>query len=283
MSSTIVYLIKKPNDPDRVQPVVGIIKKAVLKLNDVYTFQKTYINHDEQFFNSNPPDETKMFIAIGGDGTMLDALKKSTQIDDVKGVIGINLGKVGFLTDFTVDDTLEQTLFDILGGGSKYKIEERIALCTETKWNNSIAFNEFSISSEFSDTMIEYTLKINNHYAGIHRANSIIVGTPTGSTAYTLSAGGGLLLPTMEAMQIVPVAPFSLTSRPIITNSKDIVSIEVESQGNIVIRADGHIIGGAYKSTRVAITQTQYKGKIVHSEDWNYFDMLTQKLGWKSI
>lgn len=276
---TKILIIPKLDNPGSVFPVVAVIHQVVHELNQHYPLVKIVDD-----LTQLSTEDKLLVIAVGGDGTMLEAMKIASFSPIETYVVGINLGTVGFLTDFVPDEKLFDHIWQMILDPLAFPIENRIGLQLRTI-NDTIfapAFNEFSISSETSDTMIKYHLYVNNHNAGEHRANSILIGTPTGSTAYTLSAGGGLLLPTMEAMQIVPVAPFSLTSRPIITSSKDIVTIKVTAPGNIIVRADGNSVGGGYKSLEVSVTQGP-RVNIVHSNGWNYFNMLTQKLGWKSV
>lgn len=233
-----------------------------------------------------------LVIAIGGDGTMLEALRLAHKYHAT--ATGINLGTVGFLTDFINDQgQLVNDLYDAIHEIGWSPVEQRVALqChlhdkgTDSTPFDRLAFNEFVISNKLSDHLIKYTLFIGNRCAGVHRANALIVGTPTGSTAYSLSAGGGLLLPSMEAMQIIPVAPINLTSRPIIIPSNEDIRISVETKGEWLLKADGTTLGtyenDHFIDTQVVITQSDHKVEILHSKHWSFFDMLNQKLGWKN-
>ncbi len=145
------------------------------------------------------------------------------------------------------------------------------------------AFNEYVISNVSSDELIRYHLEINDIDAGFHRANAVIVGTPTGSTAYTLSAGGSLMYPSMNVMQIIPVAPLSLSSRPIIVPSDAVVRITAETEGSFSIRGDGKRLTQfeGNKNIPIEITQSLKYTRILHSRNYSFFDMLTNKLHWK--
>lgn len=225
---------------------------------------------------------TTLVIGIGGDGTMLQAARFAHRAN--AWAIGVNLGKVGFLTDIANDPELPQKILAAVNEPSKLLQEERIALTTTVAEyvDQSTVFNEYVISNQYSDIPIRYHLNIGNVDAGLHRANSLIVGTPTGSTAYTLSAGGGLILPSMEAIQIIPVAPLSLTSRPIIIPSSEVITITVETQGIWTLKGDGNIIAVSREQHPIKICQAPEKLKILHPEGWTFFDMLTQKLGWRN-
>lgn len=275
-----VHVVRKLNAQN--DPVVG--KVANLVHNALFLDSKKHIVTEDLV------DSKTLVVAVGGDGTMLEAMRLAHN----KGAVatGINLGNVGFLTDFSNDSDLFTHIANALHDVG-HPIEHRIALQYNllSKGESNVvdfrlAFNEFVISNKYSDQLLKYTLFIGDRCAGIHRANALIVGTPTGSTAYTLSAGGGLLLPSMEAMQIVPVAPISMSSRPIIVPSNEEVRISIETDGEWILKSDGVTIGTfehlSFIDTQVVITQSPQKVKILHSKHWSYFNMLTQKLGWKS-
>jgi NAD+ kinase len=228
-----------------------------------------------------------LVIAVGGDGTMLAAMRLAAEHKAI--ATGINLGKVGFLTDFGYTDRqFRNELDSLFQRPYLYPVELRTALriyssieCLERSGN--IVLNEYVLSNLYSDEIITYTLKINGIDAGEHRANGIIVGTPTGSTAYTLSNGGALLYPSMNVMQIVPVAPLSLTSRPIIVPGDAKVSIQVQTQGNYILKGDGARLYEFKPTDRPDLTFTEHFSpvRVVHPTNWNFFDVLTEKLGWR--
>jgi NAD+ kinase len=138
----------------------------------------------------------------------------------------------------------------------------------------------------YSDNLIKYHLEIDGVDAGYHRANGVVVGTPTGSTAYTLSNGGGLILPSMNVMQIVPISPLSMSSRPIIVPGDSVVRITVETEGTWILKGDGNRMcefTSDHPSPSIDITQSNHKARILHTKDWNFFEMLSNKLHWKKL
>lgn len=274
-----IFIVPKLNDRDspRVQVVVQEVV-AVAISNNVILVDETHINSDT------------LVIALGGDGTMLEAMKVAA----AKGAtaIGVNLGNVGFLTDFTTTGFVEELnlILNTKDNLKKfYKVEERISLeaYSDVSGNSIIykgAFNEFVFSNVYSDTHIKYHLQIGDTDAGVHRANSLIVGTPTGSTAYSLAAGGGLILPTMQAIQIIPIAPCSMSSRPIIVPGVGYVRVTIlETEGEWVLKRDGSTVQKYWKSLPVTITMSDNKVKLLHHKSWSFFQMLTNKLHWKTI
>lgn len=274
-----IFIVRKLNDPHNGK--VGYIDEVLKQICGRHIL----ILKNEQDIN-----EETLVIAVGGDGTMLEAMRIAHKYGAI--ATGINLGKIGFLTDFPNDHSLISEIHDALNEAN-HPIEERIALqyrildkVSTTDFNPRVAFNEFVISNKYSDNLIKYTLFIGNRRAGVHRANALIISTPTGSTAYSLSAGGGLLLPSMEAIQVVPVSPISMTSRPIIIPSHEEIRISIETDGEWVLKCDGSKVvsfdNDHYIDTQVVISQSNCKVMMLHSKHWSYFDMLTQKLGWKS-
>lgn len=283
-----IYIVPKINTSD--DPLVRFIIQTICV---VATTSEPMIQVLAQIEYDRIDDHT-LIIAIGGDGTMLQAMRLAATSDTY--VTGINIGQVGFLTDFVCDKNIginkrvDQQLFDQLlamfAEATTYPIEKRMALKllasnTHDFIGDIPVFNEFVLSNVYSDQLIRYHLKINGIDAGQHKANGIIVGTPTGSTAYTLSNGGGLILPSMNIMQIVPIAPLSMSSRPIIVPGDNTVSITVETQGSWTLKGDGNTIAEFDSGLTLDITEYHGQAKVIHSKEWNFFDMLTNKLHWR--
>lgn len=226
-----------------------------------------------------------LVVAIGGDGTMLEAMRVAARADAT--AIGVNLGRIGFLTDISVQEHLTHAFAAALLRLTDTFVEERILL--ETSRADNLAVNEVSVSQLYADSMITYRLLIGNVDAGVHRANGILVSTPTGSTAYSLSVGGALMMPEMEAIQIVPVAPSTMTSRPIIVPATTSIELQVWG-GDVTVRTDGQVVDNVTESGWTPTKQSPYvirvnafnnKAKVLHFAGWNFFDVLTEKLGWK--
>lgn len=279
-----VYIVKKPNsnnDAD-VSLVVFKIKQGINFANNPastkFTVPRKLID------NVGEIDSQTLIIAVGGDGTMLQAMKLAAENNAT--AYGINLGNLGFLTEMTFyrdhADYLSSQVSSLLEAHPlQFKIEHRQVI--SMKDENHIAINEFSIFRDEPDTMVYYNIKIDGMNAGFHRANSLLLSTSTGSTAYSLSAGGALLMPGLDVFQIVPVAPFTLTSRPILVSASSIIELSAWG-GNIQVRADGIIIDEKKKATKDNPYTTSFVGEknckiLVHHEN-QFFRRLTQKLGW---
>ena len=268
-----VYIVPKfnaENDP-RVTMIADAIKRVAER---------------RQLFVLTQPskcDKVTLVIAIGGDGTMLGAMRIAAQFKSV--AMGINLGRTGFLTDFTAIEAVEHQIDDILEyAGVVYPIESRLMLRAWHGSDSVVAGNEVSVSREKSDSMITYRLIFDDTDAGVYRANSVLVSSPSGSTAYSLSAGGALMMPALHAMQVVPVAPLTMTARPIIVSPDTHIEIQAWG-GRIAARGDGLewlCTNSEYTKENPFTMFVQSHGdvRILHDKDWNYFNMLTSKLGW---
>lgn len=270
-----IFVVPKLNaaeDPT-ILKVTGLILTTASRLNVEVLLTSPEVKSDT------------LVIAVGGDGTMLEAMRVAARADAT--AIGVNLGRIGFLTDISVQEHLTHAIAAAILRLTDTFIEERLLL--EPSFGNMLAINEVSISQLYADAMITYRLIIGEVDAGVHRANGLLISTPTGSTAYSLSVGGALMLPEMDAIQIVPVAPSTMTSRPIIVPSTTSIKLQVWG-GDVTVRADGQILGSATIAGRsptkadpykVTVKPYERKAKILHFSGWNFFDVLTEKLGWK--
>ena len=171
-----------------------------------------------------------VLFSIGGDGTLLDtiAMVKDSGIP----VIGINTGRLGFLASIAKEDT--QTAIDNLFQGN-YTLDKRSLLCLETSvaafGDVNYALNEFTLHKKDSSSMVTIHATLNGFYLNSYWADGLIVSTPTGSTGYSLSCGGPLIVPQSENFVITPIAPHNLNVRPIVVPDKSVITLEMESRG----------------------------------------------------
>lgn len=275
-----VFIVRKLNseNDERVMKIADVIKD-VCKRNDILLIE-----------DENDLRIRTFIIAIGGDGTVLYAMNKEIGNSYT---LGINLGRVGFLADLDYSDVytrdvFEKTIEDILVHPTdNLVITERTVLeltqpilCYSPALG--FAINEFSFANRSADALIEYRLKIGKFDAGVHRANSVIISTATGSTAYNLSAGGALMMPEGEGIQITPVAPLKLTSRPIVVPPGNEITVEILNHQYSTIRADGQELKDGIDFTKpFVIGAHRFKAKLCHMKSWNFFDVLMEKLNWE--
>jgi len=272
---------------ERSDEVIAQCKEFVKTLNDVYvsglksTPRITVIDSYEE------ADDKTVVVPVGGDGTVLAAAKAAAEFD--LPLIGINLGQVGFLTDLAASpaDALRnefyRLMYTMIGESVEpFKEDQRSLLRIELDDFECFAFNDFVVSDVYSDSVIQYELKVGESFAGHHKANAVIVATPTGSTAYAMNVGGALLEPDLNVMEVIPVAAMTMSSRPIIVGGKSGVTIKVKTkpQNTVVLKADGQTQYRTNNDISITIKQHSKKVRLLHFPEWNFFEMLSNKLGW---
>ena len=230
-----------------------------------------------------PGDQIDLAIVVGGDGTMLNVARLLSEHDVP--AIGINLGRLGFLTDIPLVE-VESSLESILNGG--YSIEHRTMLqcdvhdAGETVFSG-IALNDIVISKGNTGRLIEFEIRVNGQFVSQPRSDGLIISTPTGSTAYALSAGGPIIYPDLPVICISPICPHTLSNRPIILDEAAVVRIASmdiqESTANFAL--DGVISYQLEGSESISITRASNKLKLIKIQDFNYFETLHSKLGWR--
>lgn len=226
-----------------------------------------------------------LVIVIGGDGNMLGMARQLAQYDVP--LIGINRGNLGFLTDIAPQTAFEQ-LYNCLERG-EFVIEERFLLEAKIEQNGKIieqnnALNEVVIHSSQIARTIDFEVSIDGKFAFSQRSDGLIIATPTGSTAYSLSAGGPILTPNLNAIALVPMNPHSLSSRPLVVDGDSLISLRFAqyNQPNLVVSCDSQHILPFNTEERVIVQKSPDTLKLLHLQDYNYFNVLGTKLGWLS-
>lgn len=219
--------------------------------------------------------EVDFLISVGGDGTLLSVVRNSFKYD--RPVLGINLGNLGFLTDISMEQ-LKDFIIDLKN--NSYKIENRMMVEGNVNLNNFVAFNDIVISRKSISSMIKIDGKIDGKHFNSYFGDGVIISTPTGSTAYNLSVGGPIVYPLTEAFIVTPVAPHSLTQRPLVVPADfEIEFTIIDSQGAVVI-VDGQDIYEMEQNQSIKIKIAEQKAKMIHRIERNYFEVLSEKLRW---
>lgn len=218
-------------------------------------------------------------ISIGGDGTFLKTASRVGRKNIP--ILGINTGRLGFLADISPDE-IEETLNEIYN--HQYKVEERSVLqlqCdNETLMQAPYALNEIAVLKHDSSSMISIHTSINGAHLATYQADGLIVATPTGSTAYSLSVGGPIMVPHSQTFAITPVAPHSLNVRPIVICDDWEISLEVESRShNFLVAVDGRS-ESCKESTQLRISRADYTIKVMKRCNHSFFDTLRNKMMW---
>ena len=221
-------------------------------------------------------------IVVGGDGYMLGAARVLSCYNI--GVIGVNRGNLGFLTDLSPQDLLEP-LAEILSGKSqseqRFLIETSVYRHGKLKSSNS-AMNEAVLHAGKVANMIEFEVHIDGLFMFSQRSDGLIISTPTGSTAYSMSAGGPILTPNLNALSLVPMFPHTLSSRPIVVdgNSEIKLILANENYENLQISCDGHVILAVMPGDEVIIKKSVNTLRLIHPLSHDYFNVLRSKLNW---
>jgi NAD+ kinase len=235
----------------------------------------------KSFSLSKLPRDADVFIVLGGDGTLLSVARAmgSRQFP----ILGVNLGNLGFLTDVAVKD-LYSTL-EAISEGQAF-IDSRMMLNAELVRKGEvllrdIILNDVVITKGAIARIIEVAIDVDDQFVAVIRADGIIVSTPTGSTAYSLAAGGPILHPTLEAMILTPICPHTLTYRPVVLS--DQVTIELTLRGDpgeVFLTFDGQASEPLEPGDVIRVRKSRYGVKLLSLPDQNYFKVLRHKLRW---
>jgi NAD+ kinase len=217
-------------------------------------------------------------IAIGGDGTLLGAARQLAPWANP--LLGINLGTLGFLTDVPAQQ-IRPSLEALLE--NKYHIERRIMLSATVPSCSSlgVAFNDIAISKGDSGQLLNFEVEVDGAPVLQLKADGLIITTPTGSTAYALSANGPILHPSLPAIALVPLCPHSLSARPITLPSSAHVEVIVKGHVPARVHCDGQALGGlVHPEERILVTEARTPVQMLHLENYCYFSTLREKMGW---
>jgi NAD+ kinase len=226
-------------------------------------------------------NEADVAIVVGGDGTMLSIARQLAPFDVP--LIGVNRGRLGFLTDIPLA-TMEDAVAAILAG--RY-LEERRTLLEATvhrtaagAHETALALNEVVVNRGTSGGMIDCAVEIDGRFVYAMRSDGLIVATPTGSTAYALSAQGPIVDPQVPALLLVPVAPHALTNRPIAVGDAATISITLLRGNDAWAHCDGQAHFQLQEGDRVSIRRAAHAVRLLHPEGYDHFAMLREKLHW---
>ncbi len=222
-------------------------------------------------------------VAIGGDGTMLGAAR-ATAGHRVP-VIGINAGRLGFITDIVLED-MHRLLPAMLKG--QYVADERRMLQGSVLRDGKLLFegvavNDIGISHGRALGMVEYTVYVDGLQMAVQRADGVLVSTATGSTAYAMAAGGPIMHPSVSSMLLVPIAPHTLSNRPIVLGSHTVIDIEVNETRSAVASFDAQILIDVQAGDVLRVEVSDHRFTMLHPVGYNHFDLLRRKLKWNYL
>ncbi len=279
-----IALIGKYKSPEIAEPLLRLADFLVGAGLAVVVDNLTDQHLTSHPYNVLPLEEmggkVDLAIVLGGDGTLLNIARMLAPFDIP--LVGVNQGRLGFLTDISID-TMQRTISAMLRGD--FVTEKRMLLNAsisrgEKHIFESLAFNDVVIHRGNNSSMLEFEVRIDGEYLYNQRADGLIVATPTGSTAYALSAGGPILHPALEAIALVPVAPHTLSNRPIVLKSGSKLEILMHRSDEARVRFDGHTHFDLHGDDKVTVTRYFKPVCLLHPEGHSYYHTLREKLLW---
>ena len=253
-----------------------LLTKTLLEDKD-----KLKIEIDEDFLSDDKEiyEKCDLIISIGGDGTMLTTAFHALSYD--KPVLGLNLGKLGFLAEVDISQ-MDIIIKDIKEGN--YQVQKRMVLtadCDNYPGEKLIAINDIVIDKGGWPKMIEITAEVDGEYVSTFSADGVIIATPIGSTGYSLSTGGPVVSPSAGAITLSPISPHSLTMRPLVLSSEQEIVIKADSPHNeIQISCDGQRVYHIPPPLEIKIVKSEKPLKLIHTSVTTYFETLRNKLLW---
>lgn len=269
------------NLPEVLDQLVGVLRKRGLKIvMDPLTGGASRGSPDEIADIAEMPACADLAVVVGGDGTLISCARLMAE----RGVplVGINLGRLGFLTDIPAD-SVAAAIESVLDG--EFISEPRTLLMGAVRRGSqtlfsTLAMNDVVVSRGAMGSMIELAVTVDGEFIYTLRADGLIVATPTGSTAYALSAGGPILHPALQAIALVPISPHTLSNRPVAIRSTSKVEITlvrgVDSRANFDVQAYWELQTGDV----VTVSASAHTATLLHPKGYRYFSMLRQKLRW---
>ena len=252
-----------------------LISNDLLKSDEKINYEKyNLIEFDELVVKSD------VLLAIGGDGTILSTVRRLG--GNQKPIMGIHIGGLGFLSG-CMENNLESSLHDIIN--HRYEISERMLL--EVKFSDGgnrqilFALNDIVVDHGPSARILKTEVLVSGNYLNTYEGDGLIFSSPTGSTAYSLSAGGPIIYPDMEIITVTPICSHSLSARPIVLRGSENIELNFpDSSENFSLSVDGQVRFKINKDTCISIAKAKHNAKLINLLDSSYFDTLRTKMGW---
>jgi NAD+ kinase len=270
-----------PSLPEVLLQLSDVLRRRGLKLvTDPSTGNSLPRAADETLPPEKLPERADLAVVVGGDGTLLSCARLMAE----RGVplVGVNLGRLGFLADLPAKD-LVAGINAVLDGN--YTAEERMLLAGsvmrgEKSVLSTVAMNDVVVSRGAMGSMIEFAVTVDGEFVYSLRADGLIVATPTGSTAYALSAGGPILHPSLSAIALVPISPHTLSNRPVAIRSTSRIEITLVRGADARVNFDVQAFAQLEAGDVVRVTASPKPATLLHPPGYRYFGMLREKLRW---
>jgi NAD+ kinase len=252
-----------------------------LQLNQRASFNANPITLSETYRDTAEVASFDFVYSIGGDGTLLETVRRFRRTGIP--VLGVNTGRLGFLANTSLPD-LEAATEDLLKG--TYKLDQRTMMVLETRPQGSlfsednVALNDITIHKSNTNEMITVHTYINGDFLNSYWGDGVILSTPTGSTAYSLSCGGPVIMPGTPAFVITPIAPHALTVRPMVIPDHSVISLEIESRSGQALIALDSRTEVIRQKTELAVRKADFTTPLVRVQSSSYFSSLRNRLHW---
>src|SRR5690349_15658507 len=284
-----VGLVLKPHQPQALETICELtvwLAQRGIELAGGPEIERERIEHETscavaQFESDKLATIADLLLVLGGDGTMIGTARLIG--DEEVPVLGVNYGGLGYLTEFRIEE-LYDALEMILEGN--YRLDKRVMLSVELHRGDEIVtrnrvLNDVVINKSALARIIEIEAYLNQQFVNAFRADGLIVSTPTGSTAYNLSAGGPIIFPSMNAVVITPICPFTLSNRPIVVPDDSMIEVRLMTEKeDVALTLDGQVGFPIQAHDRVIIRKSNTTFNLVQPKNRNYFDLLRDKLRW---
>lgn len=276
MKYGIIDNLHRKHDKESLKKTFQRIKETGL---EVVINKENEYNKDFNFKLLSKRDLMKssdIIIVFGGDGSLLETARNATETS--KPFLGVNFGKLGFLADVKENEVINK--LKMIESGHFY-IEERIMLDAFYKEDMICALNDIVLDKGSSQRVLKISVDINGKYFTTYTSDGLIISTPTGSTAYNMSANGPIVQPGVSAFTITPLSPHALAMRPVVIPDNSVITITAEStDNNIILSADGQANIGIDSLSQVTVKKSKSKAKFIKFDDSDFYMLLREKLGW---
>jgi NAD+ kinase len=219
-------------------------------------------------------------LVVGGDGTMLGIGRQLAQFGVP--MVGINQGRLGFITDIAFEDfqaALEPMLRGEFEEDRRWMMQARVVRDGQCVFN-ATAMNDVVVNRGATAGMVELRVEVDGRFVANQRADGLIIASPTGSTAYALSAGGPLIHPSIAGWVLVPIAPHTLSNRPIVLSDAGEITIEIVAGRDASANFDMQSLASLLHGDRISVRRSEFQMCFLHPKGWSYFDTLRKKLHW---
>jgi NAD+ kinase len=284
-----IGVVVKPHQPEALETLCNLTEWLTARgvaLAGGPAVDRERIEHETGCVIEIIPEEeltqkVDLILVLGGDGTMIATARMLNDCEVP--VIGVNYGGLGYLAEFRIEE-LFTALESILAGD--YKLEKRVMLAVELRRSDELVtknrvLNDVVMNKSALARIIHIETYLNDQFVNSFRADGLIVSTPTGSTAYNLSAGGPIIFPTMNTVVITPICPFTLSNRPIVVPDDSVIEVRLMTEKeDVALTLDGQVGFPIQAHDRVIIRKSNTTFNLVQPKNRNYFDLLRDKLRW---